>query len=104
LGRGAESLIQPREKLFYVERQRTIHLASVDDDELRKTLEAAGEEVAQIGLFHGDEKMVIEFPEAALTRAVFGDPNEPAGKQALERRSALIEERFDASGACGASH
>jgi hypothetical protein len=82
----------PVEKLFYVERQRTIHLASVDDDELRKTLEAAGEEVAQIGLFHGDEKMVIEFPEAALTRAVFGDPNEPAGEQALERRSALIEE------------
>jgi hypothetical protein len=58
----------PVEKLFYVERQRTIRL------------------------FHGDEKMVIEFPEAALTRAVFGDPNEPAGEQALERRSALIEE------------
>jgi hypothetical protein len=82
----------PVEKLFYVERQRTIHLASVDDDELRKTLEAAGEEVAQIGIFHGDGKMVIEFPEAALTRAVFGDPNDPAGEQALEKRSALVEE------------
>lgn len=81
----------PVETLFGAERHRTVHLASVDDDKLRETIEGGAEEVAQIGLFPGG-KLVIEFPEAALTRTVFGDPSNPKGEQTLERRSALIEE------------
>jgi hypothetical protein len=35
-------------------------------------MEAAEDEVVQIRIFEADQKMVIEFPEAALTHAVYG--------------------------------
>lgn len=79
----------PVQELLQADRQRTIHLAEVDDDDLRKTLEAAADVAVQIGFY--DDKRIIEFPETAITWAIFGDPTSEAGKKALGRRAEMIE-------------
>jgi hypothetical protein len=79
----------PVQKLLQADRRRTIHLAEVDDVELRKTLEAAADVAVQIGVY--ENRQVIEFPETAITWAIFGDPRTEAGKKALGERAELIE-------------
>lgn len=79
----------PVQKLLQADRQRTIHLAKVDDEELRKTLEAAADVAVQIGVY--EDRRVIEFPETAITWAIFGDPTTDAGTNALGERARLIE-------------
>ncbi|MGD9735205.1 MAG: hypothetical protein AB7V58_06290 [Solirubrobacterales bacterium] len=79
----------PVEKLFRSHRQRTVHLATVDSDALRKTLEAAADVAVQIGVH--EDKRIIEFPETAITWAIFGDPSTEAGEKALGDRAAMIE-------------
>jgi hypothetical protein len=79
----------PVQKLLQADRQRTIHLAEVDDDDLQETLEAAADVAVQIGVY--DDKRIIEFPETAITWAIFGDPTSEAGKKAIGARAAMIE-------------
>ena len=45
----------PVQKLLQADRQRTVHLAEVDDDDLRNTLEAAADVAVQIG-FYDDKR------------------------------------------------
>jgi uncharacterized membrane protein len=61
------------QRLLQADRQRTMHLAEVDDDELRKTLEAASDVAVQIGVY--DDRRIIEFPETAITWVIFVDPS-----------------------------
>ncbi len=82
----------PVQELFQADRQRTVHLATVDSAALRETLEAAADEVVQIGVYDGGRKKIVEFPEAAISRAIFGDPNQPQGKMALRERAEMIEQ------------
>jgi hypothetical protein len=86
---GGNNVKTPVQRLLQADRQRTIHLASVDDKAFRGTLESAADEVVQIGVYA--DRRIIEFPEAAITRAIFGDLSWETGRKALKERADLIE-------------
>lgn len=82
------------EQVFRKDRENAVHHPDVDSPELRATLEAAADERTRIVRDNDAQRATIEFPEAAIARYMFGDPNSPAGTAALKRRAELAEEAF----------
>jgi hypothetical protein len=82
------------EIVFREDREGAVHHPDVDSPELRATLEAAAQEHTRIVRDNDAQRTTIEFPEAAIARYMFGDPNSPAGTAALKRRAKLAEEAF----------
>lgn len=82
------------ERVFRNDRNRAVHHAWVNSEELRDTLTAAGSQAARIVRDHDRERATIEFPEAAISRYMFGDPTKAPGKAALRERGDLAQEAF----------
>jgi hypothetical protein len=91
--KGGETRI---EKTFRADRHRTIHFAKIMDKALTETLTKAADEVVKIAVYRGGDKPgseIIEFPEAAINRAIFGDPDQPeVFERRLRERATLIQE------------
>lgn len=82
------------ERVFRDDREGAVHHPDVNSDELKATLAAAARERTRIVRDHDTESATIEFPEAAIARYMFGDPNGPAGTAALRQRADLAQEAF----------
>jgi hypothetical protein len=82
------------ERVFREDREGAVHHPDVNSDELKATLAAAARERTRIVRDHDTESATIEFPEAAIARYMFGDPNGPAGTAALRQRADLAQEAF----------
>ena len=92
-------------EVFRSDRHRAVHHSKLNGEELKKTLTDAADEKARIAVYDELRRCVIEFPEAAIVRSIYGDvENSAAARKALKRRAALAQaalgrfkELFDAA-------
>lgn len=82
------------EQVFKEDRHGAVHHPDVDSAQLKATLTAAAQERTRIVKNLKTGRASIEFPEAAIARYMFGDPNSPAGTAALRKRADLGQETF----------
>jgi hypothetical protein len=88
-GESEESLI---DKTLREDRNRTVHHARLNGEELKATLELARDEAVWVERHKGKEREIIEFPETVLSRSIFAGPDGNLSKALLKERAELIQD------------